>query len=490
MATELWRRPARELVALLREGAVSAREVVDDHLERIQAVDPSVNAVVTVVAERARAEAAAVDAIQARGRELPPLAGLPMTVKDSFETAEVRTTSGSRRYADHVPAADATAVARLRAAGVILVGKTNLSEFAGDVQSSNELFGTTNNPWNLERTAGGSSGGAAAAVATGMTPVELGSDIGGSIRTPAHFCGVCGHKPTHGIVPLRGHIPPGPGQLTTQDIGVAGPLARTADDLGLVLDTVLGPEDDDAVGWSIELPPAVGVRPDQFRVALWLDDPSCPTERAQLAVLEDLARGLEQAGVRIVDWTPPVALPRNERLFTWLLQGALAAGWPDAVFSRMLAVADRAPTDDTTPTERVAMAITQRHADWLRAHEERLAVRQGWQQAFRDVDVVLTPANPFLALPHLHEGGFHDREVVIDGTPRLYRDQLVWAGLAGAPGLPATVVPVGTALSGKSRLPVGVQILGARFADRTTLAFGQLVETVRGGAEWPPEPLS
>ena len=485
MGTELWRRTARELVALLREGAVSAREVVDDHLERIAEANPGLNAVVTVAAEQARADAAAVDAIRARDRDLPPLAGLPMTVKDSFETAGIRTTSGSERYADHVPATDAVAVRRLRDAGAIVLGKTNLSELADDVQSTNTLFGTTNNPWDRARTPGGSSGGAAVAVASGMSPVELGSDIGGSIRTPAAFCGICGHKPTYGVVPTRGHIPGPPGTISMTDVGVAGPLARTVDDLTLVLDVISGPVEEDAAAWSLALPPPVESHPDRFRVGLWLDDPCCPTERAQLDVLRRLAGALDDAGVQLVDWTPPVSLDRNRRLFTRLLQGAMAAGFPERLFQRLIEKADQAPADDPSAVEQVAAAVTQRHADWLRADEERMRIRRSWGATFRDVHVVLTPANPFLALPHTHEGGFHDRTVEIDGSTRAYADQLVWAGLAGVPGLPATVVPAGLT-DGPRPLPVGVQILGDRFADRTTIAFAQVIEQITGGATWPP----
>lgn len=486
MATQLWRRTACELVALLREGAVSAREVVDAHLDRIATVDGDLNAVVTVAAEQARADAAAVDAIRARGRELPPLAGLPLTIKDSFETAGLRTTSGSEQYADHVPATDAVAVERLRKAGAIVLGKTNLSVLAADLQSTNSLFGTTNNPWDLERTPGGSSGGAAAAVASGMTPVELGSDIGGSIRTPASFCGICGHKPTYGVVPTRGHIPGPPGSRSVPDIGVAGPLARTVGDLVLLLDVLAGPLDEEATAWSLTLPPPVGTRTDQFRVGLWLDDPTCPTERAQLDVLRGLAGALDEAGVKLVDWTPPVSLDRNRRLFTRLLQGALSAGWPDEVFERMVRRSGQAGDGGADPVTEVAVAIAQRHADWLRADEERARLRDRWRAAFEQVDVVLTPANPFLALRHLHEGTFHERAVEIDGQDRAYADQLVWAGLAGAPGLPATVVPAGLVEGDGAPLPVGVQIVGAPYADRTTLAFAQVVEEVTGGASWPP----
>lgn len=485
MGTELWRRTARELVALLREGAVSAREVVDAHLDRIAAVNGDLNAVVTTAAEQARTEAAAVDALRARGQEVPRLAGLPMTVKDSFETADLRTTSGSARYAEHRPSTDAAAVRRLRAAGAVVLGKTNLPALAVDLQTTNELFGTTNNPWDVTRTPGGSSGGAAAAVAAGMTPVELGSDIGGSIRTPAAFCGICGHKPTHGIVPTRGHIPGPPGTLSVSDIAVAGPLARTVDDLVLILDTVLGPLEEDERAWSLSLPPPVGTRPEAFRVGLWLDDPSCPTERAQLRVLRDLTSALDGAGVQLVDWTPPVSVEHSRRLFLRLLQGALAAGFPDRVFEKMVEVADSAPRGEIPERVELASAITQRHADWLRADEERARIRESWRLAFQQVDVVLTPANPFLAFPHLHEGGFYDRTLQVDGEERDYADQLVWAGIAGGPGLPATVVPVGVTNDARP-LPVGVQIIGDRFADRTTLAFGQIVEEIVGRAPWPP----
>jgi amidase len=237
-------RSAVELAAAIRRKEVSSRELVEHYLARIERFNPPINAVVTLDADRVRARADAADAALARGDLAGPLHGVPMTIKDSIETAGMRTTAGAEIYAKHVPKHDAPAVARLIAAGAVIMGKTNTPRFAMDVQSYNSLFGTTNNPWDLTRTPGGSSGGAAAALAAGLTALELGSDIGGSIRTPAHFCGVYGHKPTHGIVPTRGHIPGPPGTLSEPDIAVLGPLARHAEDLALAMDVVAGPDGD------------------------------------------------------------------------------------------------------------------------------------------------------------------------------------------------------------------------------------------------------
>src|SRR5438094_2475370 len=199
-------RPAAELVAAIRRREIGAREMLDHHLARVERLNPRINAVVTLDVEGARRQADAADRAVARGEALGALHGLPMTIKDAIDTAGLRSTCGSEVYADNVPAEDAIAVARLRAAGAIVFGKTNTPAFAANCQTYNTLFGTTSNPWDPSRATGGSSGGAAAALAAGLTPLELGTDIAGSIRNPAHYCGVYGHKPTYGIVPTRGYI--------------------------------------------------------------------------------------------------------------------------------------------------------------------------------------------------------------------------------------------------------------------------------------------
>ena len=251
--------PAHALAESIRRRDVSSRELLEHYLARVERLNAPLNAVVTLDPDGARLAADAADAATARGEDGGPLHGVPMTIKDTYQTAGIRTTCGLAAW-DHVPDHDAEAVRRLRDAGAVIFGKTNTPTLAGDWQTYNPIFGTSNNPWDTARTAGGSSGGAAAAVATGMTALELGSDIGGSIRLPSNWCGVCGHKPTWGVVPQHGHLPPAPGTLSSTDLAVIGPLARNVDDLELALGVLAGPAGHAAVGWRLELPRAAGRR--------------------------------------------------------------------------------------------------------------------------------------------------------------------------------------------------------------------------------------
>src|SRR5215510_11145187 len=272
IVSELAYTTAIDLAKKIRQREVSSREVLDHLLERVATLDKPINSVVTIDAARARAEADAADAALARGEVRGPLHGVPMTIKDSFQTAGMRTTSGAPELANFVPQEDAWPVAHLREAGAIIFGKTNLPIYAGDLQSYNEVFGTTNNPYDLTRTPGGSSGGSAAALACGFTPLELGSDIGGSIRLPSTMSGVYGHKPSYGIVPAHGQIPGPPGTLTQADIAVAGPMARTASDLAVALDLMSGPDMWNHPAWRLELPPPRATELASLRVACWFED--------------------------------------------------------------------------------------------------------------------------------------------------------------------------------------------------------------------------
>src|SRR6185503_14400515 len=247
---------ALNLAAAIAKGELASRDLLEEYATRIERLNPAVNAVVTLSLDRARIEADAADAAVARGDTLGPLHGLPITIKDAISTDGIRSTGGAVELRDHVPDADAEAVARLRAAGAIVFGKTNVPRWSGDVQTFNNLFGTTNNPWSLDRIPGGSSGGPAAAVACGFTVFELGTDIGGSVRIPAHCCGTFGLKPSFGVVPQRGYLDHVGGGTTDADINVFGPIARSARDLDLLLDVLAGPVDEDATAWRLELPPA------------------------------------------------------------------------------------------------------------------------------------------------------------------------------------------------------------------------------------------
>src|SRR5262249_41696214 len=266
------------LAELVRSRKISSRELLDHFLNRNEKINPKLNAIVTFDLERARKRADDADKALSRGESWGPLHGVPITVKDTLETAGIRTTAGAPMLSEHFPTTDAVSVARLLSAGAVLFGKTNTPIFAGDGQAYNEIFGTTNNPWDLTRSPGGSSGGSAAAIAAGLTGLELGSDIGGSIRGPAHVCGVYGLKPTHGIIPLRGHIPGPPGTLAETDIGVVGPIARSAKDLDRALSVLAGPSDDRKVAWRLELPKPRRSSIREYRIAAWLDDPAFPVD--------------------------------------------------------------------------------------------------------------------------------------------------------------------------------------------------------------------
>ena len=474
---------ASQLIAGLRTRRLGSRELLDRYLQRIDRFNPALNAVVTLDLDRARQRAEAADAALARGEVWGPLHGLPMTIKDAIETAGLRTTCGAEGLADHVPTIDATAVSRLRAAGAVVFGKTNLPTFAMDVQSYNPVFGTTNNPWDVTRAPGGSSGGAAAALAAGLCGLELGSDIGGSIRNPAHFCGVYGHKATHGIIPLRGHIPGPPGTLGETDIGVLGPMARSAEDLDLALSVLAGPDTNRAVAWQLALPPPRHGSLREYRVAAWLDDPACAVDAAVLDRFNATVDALRKQDVNVDERARPgFALADAFRDYLRLLYPVTTGGLPDEQFEQLIALATSLPYDDGQ-LARLAHFSTLRHRDWLRANEARERYRAAWTVFFRDYDVLLCPITPTAAIPHDHNPDQNARTIVVNGQQRSYWDQIVWAGVFGMALLPATVAPVGRTPAG---LPVGVQIVGPYLEDRTTIDFARRLADVCGGFEAPP----
>ncbi len=475
---------ATSLVEALRGKRISSRELLDIYLHRIERYNPKVNAVVTLDEEAARTEALRADEDLARGTSHGPLHGLPMTIKDSFETAGMRTTCGAPELAQHVPTRDADAVARLRAAGAVIFGKTNVPIYTADVQSYNEVFGTTNNPWDTARIPGGSSGGAAAALAAGLTGFELGSDIGGSIRNPAHYCGVYGHKPTHSIISARGHIPGPPGTLAPADIAVTGPLGRSADDLDLDLDVLAGPDAAAAVAWRLELPPPRRTSLREYRLAAWLDDPWAPVDAPVRARLEAAVEALRAAGVRVDDRARPgFTLEEAARVFETLLNPVVVAGVPDDTFSGMAAAAAALPPGDDAAPARFLRTATLRHRDWLRANEARHRLRARWAEFFCDYDVLLCPAMPTAAFPHDHAPDAGARTVSVNGEQRRIFEGIAWAGFAGVCLLPATVAPVGRTPEG---LPVGVQIVAPYLEDRTAIDIARRMAGVIGGFEPPP----
>jgi amidase len=482
--TELHFLPASELCRLLAAGEVSSVELLDHFVARVDKHDGAINAVVALDVDRARARAAEADAARARGESWGPLHGLPMTIKDAFETEGLVTTSGAPALRDHVPTTDATPVARLKAAGAIVFGKTNLPIYAGDLQSYNEVYGVTSNPWALDRTPGGSSGGAAAALAAGLTGFELGSDIGGSIRNPAHFCGVFGLKPSWGVIPGRGHIPGPPGSLATADVGVFGPMGRSSGDLTLGLDVLAGPDERDGVAWRLDLPaPRNGGELAGLRVATWFDDPACPVAADVRACLDDAAAALAEGGASVAPAWPAVPLADLARSWEDLVLPIMAAGLPAELFDGFTEV-DKTPVapDEDAPT-RSLRAMVQRHRQWLSADERRQHHRAAFAEFFRHRDVLLAPVMPTAAFPHDTESELPFRTIEVDGATRPYLHGLVWNGGIGTVLLPVAVPPVGRTPDG---LPVGVQVVAPFLEDRTAVAVAAHLERLLGGFTPPP----
>lgn len=475
--SELAYATAIDLAKKIRQREVSSREVLDLFLERVATLDKRINSVVTIDAERARAEADAADGALARGEVRGPLHGVPMTIKDSFQTAGMRTTSGAPELSDFIPQEDAWPVARLRAAGAIIFGKTNLPIYAGDLQSHNEVFGTTNNPYDLLRTPGGSSGGSAAALACGFTPLELGSDIGGSIRLPSHMSGVVGHKPSYGIVPAHGQIPGPPGTLTLADLAVAGPMARSVEDLELGLEIMAGPNRWEQRAWRLELPPPRRQALREYRIAAWLDDPRCRVEPEVRALLETAARALADAGATVnMEARPEFSLEKVMATFFALLQAALAGGVPRDKLESYAAT-----TGDTSHAN-TRRLLAMRHREWLSNNERRLQLRKRWETFFQEWDIMLLPVMPCPAIPHDHSEPQAARLAWVGGEQRPYWDLLTWMAPAGACYLPATVIPVGCLNNG---LPVGIQIVGPYLEDRTTLDLAKHLFNIVGGCPRP-----
>jgi amidase len=483
--TDPSRMSATELTAALRRRDISSRELLDHYLTRIADDAGAVNAVVTLDLERAMAAARTADDALAAGAPTGPLCGLPMTVKDTLETAGLRTTSGAAELADHVPTLDADSVARLRAAGAVIFGKTNVPPYAADFQTANDLFGVTTNPWDPARTPGGSAGGAAAALAAGHTGFETGSDLAGSIRIPAANCGVYGLKPSHGLIPTRGHIPGPPGELGEPDLAVLGPMGRGAADLGLGLDVLAGPTSSAARAWQLRLPGPRGAELTDYRIAVTLDDPYASVDYTVLEVLTGAVAALGVAGARVEEVSLPIPLDHSDSLFQQLLAGLTSQFQPDPVIEFFQAVAHGADPEDDSALTRWARWVTQPVREWQLARERREHLIVRWADFFTDYDVLLCPVSPLAAIAHDDNPEPALRTIVVNGEPRTYLSQTVWPGLATVAHLPAAAVPVGQTRDG---LPVGIQVIGPALEDRSVVDVACRLEEVLGRQTLPRDP--
>ncbi|HEV7880861.1 amidase [Bradyrhizobium sp.] len=486
MAKSQWSfRTAVECSAALAAKKVSAVELAQDAIGRIERHDIKINAVCVRDFSRGLDAARAADAALARG-ETKPLLGLPITVKESYNVAGLPTTWGFPPQKDFRPPEDALSISRVKQAGGVILGKTNVPVGLADWQSYNDIYGTTNNPYDLGRTPGGSSGGSAAALAAGYGPLSLGSDNGGSLRVPPVHCGVYAHKPTFALVPSRGHTPPPfPPLRLDRDMAVIGPMARSAADLALLLDVIAGPDPLEAgVGYKLALPPPRHNELKSFRVLVVDSDPVLPANNDVRGAIERLAGSLAGSGASVTRQSPLLPdFAESSRLYMRMLMSFLAAFFaPESIANAQAGVAKLAPDDNSLAAERLR-GIVLSHRAWVLDDGARARLRAQWRELFKTFDAVICPIMPTPAYPHDHSPEQEARRIDIDGKEYVYPDQLAWPGIATLPGLPATAIPIGFSPEG---LPIGVQIVGPWLEDRTPLRLAELIEREFGGFVPPP----
>lgn len=467
---------ARQMLSDLAAKRVSARELLDVHVARHQALAKTINAVVASDLDRARKDAFSIDEARAKGSAQGPLAGLPMTIKDGYDVEGMPATSGFPPFASRDSnCADAELVARARGAGAVIWGKTNVPLMLGDFQSYNAIYGTTNNPYDATRVPGGSSGGAAAALATGMTALEIGSDIGGSLRHPANFCGVCALKPSWGLLPMRGHVPPPPGMNAEVDLGVGGPMARNAGDLKLL--------------WSVlsksKEAPARPIA--DAHVAVWDEDRLLPLGADAKAAVARAAASLARRGARIERIKLPIATEELLANYLWILAPIIALGFPDSVRAGMEATREAdlmavAAGSGAWSGQFYRVACTARSDELARAIAARQALKDRMAEFFKEYDAVVMAVSPVTAFKHDHSEPFNARVLEMDGGTIPYVTMLGWIALATALHLPALAVQAGRTAAG---MPVGVQIVGAWNGEDRLFDFALAVEEGLGGFSPP-----
>ena len=475
-------KPALELGRLLKARKVSAKELLRACLDQYAKHNAAVNAVVVTDLDRAFKSAEAADRRLKRGAALSPFDGVPMTAKESFNWSGTPTTFGDPALANNIAKDDADVIIRLTGAGAVLYGKTNVPLDLSDWQSFNAVYGTTNNPWDLTRTPGGSSGGAAAALATGMSAIEVGSDIGASIRNPAHYCGVFGHKPTYGLVSYRGHARPG--EVSVADITVAGPLARSARDLTALMGLLQGPGLPEARGLRAALPKAEQKSLKDFRVAVKLNSEVAEVDALVSGKIAKLAEALAKRTKKIsFEAAPAFSDHENYQIYITLLRATAAKRLSDKQYEDSVVKAKTLADDDRSYVAMMTRAFALSHRDWLRVHERRNQMRLLWDAFFEDWDVLICPAASTTAFKHDQVGERHERFITVNGKQVSGIDQRFWAGYSCGYYLPSTVVPLGLASDG---LPVGVQIITREFDDFKALRFAELLEKEFGGFIAPP----
>lgn len=476
---------AAELARRIARGDISSRALLEHFLDRIARFNPQLNAIVLLRADEARERADKADAAMKARINWGALHGVPVTIKECFDWTGTASTFGRPGRKAHRAGADAAALTRLTGAGAIILGKTNVPLDLADWQTFNDVYGATLNPWDHSRSPGGSSGGSAVALAAGFSALELGSDHSGSIRMPAHFCGVYGHKPTYGLVPVRGHAytPDAP----PDDINVAGPLARSAEDLELALRLMAGAQGTCARAWRLVLPAAGRASLRDFRVAVLTGDADFPVDADTRQTALDVAAVLKEAGATVrIDPALPLSSRRQYALHIALARAASAFRREPAEIAALARAAAKLDPADHGYGALMLRGLTQTHREWLQHNAERERLREAWEVFFRDCDVLITPVSPTPAFALMHQIPKAQQQLLVDGVARPNADTYFWIGLASVAYLPATTIPAGSSAAGLPSLPIGLQIIGPQYADLRCIALARLLETAHRGFVPPP----
>ena len=473
---------AQSILVALRTKRISAQELLAWHLERIACYNPDLNAIVTFNEEQAHQRAIAADAAIARGVLLGPLHGLPVTIKDCIEVAGLPTTAGVPQRAQAISTTTAPVAQSVLDAGAVLLGKTNLPPFATDWQSSNPLFGRTNNPWDLTRTPGGSTGGGAAALAAGLTPLEFGSDLGGSLRIPPAFCGVYGHRPSETAVPRSGHIPGSPLENPAMVMNVMGPLARSAIDLDLALSIIAEPVFGEDVAWRLMFPPVRHTVLEDFRIAVLPTVPWLQVDEEIIAALDDLTARLRHLGAQVHEVQPEgFDLKQHHEAYSMLLSVIAFAHLDDDERAHVVELLQQS-SDLFANAQKVGVNATV--SQFIGMHEQRGRYRALFREFFRNFDVLLAPVTITPAFPHISDQvPILKRTLQVNAAEVPYMYLPIYAGVASYSGLPATAFPWGRTRDG---LPIGLQAIGPYLEDRMTIAFASMLEREFGGFTSPP----
>ncbi|MCU1311288.1 MAG: putative amidase [Candidatus Angelobacter sp.] len=469
---------ALQAAEAIRKKEVSSVELTKRVFERIDRYNPQLNAFAYQLREDALLQAKKADEAQSQGRSLGVFHGVPIHVKESFAVAGHPCTWGIPQLRNSKAPRNSEVVDRLLGAGAVLIGATNVPINLGDWQTYNSIYGTTNNPWDTKRTPGGSSGGTAAALAAGLGYLSVGSDIGGSIRVPAHFCGIFGHKPTLDLVNLRGHLPGGESGAPDFStlLAVAGPIARSASDLLAAMKVLGGPTGWDAKAWKWELPAPRARNLKDFRVGYVLDDPFAPPTPEVKALLEKTVDSLTRAGAKLKPgWPAGVQSAELLRTYLFHLEAFFYSTAPPQE-------QERQRKEFASMMESANSGALSSFADWQKQNFRRLAYRGQWQAYFNEVDVFLSPVAFSAAFPHDHSEPQDRRSILTSNGARRYMDLINWVAPATLTGCPATVAPVGRTQSG---LPVGIQIMGPYWEDATTITFAELLAREVGGFTAP-----